>query len=986
MAHKALIEILGNAASYLRAARESAGATVEMEGDLKRLAITARTSVDAQVKASLRKDARLRAEIRTYREVAAAARRGSSEQVTAANLAVAAERRLSRSMSVTAAEASRLARAGRHVGAIGTGAHESSHKLRGLATSAALLSGSLFAGGSIAFGIKDVVEASIKAKDQEQQLVVAVKDAGLSYQGQKRSIDAALASQRALGFQQDDSVKNLALEVRGTKSVVTARQALTLADDISRGRHVALSVAANAVARAYGGQTGALRRLVPFIDKGASATDAIKQAQQAYHGSAAKYATSDAGAQDRLSASLHHQEVLIGNELTPTITRLSSHLSTWLNKSRNQARVSHDVHAAVKTVTAVVKGLSAAIHTAIPVVRTVNKALGGTKHTVELLAGTIAAFKAAKLLNSLTGIGNNAGTASGEVNTLRGRLGQLGKIAPIIIDIYIIEHYIKPAFKLGERVSHAVGNALTGDGSKGWASRAVGIPTPGEGGQPSDREKRIFKAAQMPGGKFEKGTRFADEGGGKVLVFSPKGNKLGELDTSTQAGKVAQIFSYYGLKAGQRATDKKTEAELEMKLLAVGYRLRRNYPIAGHKGAPTKPKVKAHDDTSASSTTPDLDQELKDNKLALASAKTRSAKLAALTDERKLLAAKIGQLKTQMKGATGVTKGLLETDLTKAESADTAAYNKIAQLNHQGAAAARAAAAKAKSAARAAAAAHRQSVETTATELQTAATGTTSAGATRRAFGKLISFYRREAHDADLTRLQQAHYAKLAVDAKVKLAHQLAADQKRAAKAITNKQLAALGIGPGSSVSELLQKVKQAATDKQNGVTSSGTIGTPTVRTLKTETDQIAKALKGTYLDTDASRNVLAKVRNVLSGHLGALNAEMRGKIQQLLTGLKGDLSNGVDGFNLTAADKRRRFLDRRFADSYGGQHGGRQHHELVLPRGLRGFGMNMTPAKLAPLQVHFHYEPKITAIANEPIGHALNRGFFKMRVAMGAH
>lgn len=985
MARKALIEIVGNAASYLRSGRQVAGATATMRSDLNKLSVTAKSTADATIRASIQKDARLRAEIRTYREIASAAEKGSREQVTAANAADAAERRLSRTLSVTAAESRALARSGgSHVRSIGTEAHGSSGKIRGLATSAALLGSSVFAGGSIAFGIKDVVEASIEARDQQEQLAVAVKDAGLSFKAQKSNIDGALASQRQLGFSQVDSVSALALEVRGTKSVTTARQALTLADNIARGRHIALATAANAVARAYGGQTGALRRLVPFIDKNATATEAIAQAQKAYSGAAVGYSRSAAGAQDRLSASLKRTEVIIGDELQPTITHLAGRLASWLNNSRNQARVQRDVASAVHTLTAAAKIMVSVIHGVTPIVRGVNRALGGTHRSIVVLAAVMAAFKVSKIVDGLTATEGSAKAARTEVSLLRGQLGLLAKIGTIVVVVEIIEHrktianWLDKNNFLGART---VDKFVADHGGKGVLDAVYGDKfVSSEIGEASSAEKRQFKRAQMPGGKFQKGTRFADEGGGKVLVFAPSGQKLGELSTSTQAGKVAQIFSYYGLKAGQRATDQKTEAALEAKLLEAGYRLRRNYPIVGQK--PSAPRTGVHSTSTSRSTTPDTDAQLKANALDLAGAKTDATKLTALIDERRLLGVKMAALRKQIAGATGVNRDLLVGDLTKLTTKDTSAFRAIEAIHKRETAATAAAARKAATAARAAATAYRQGIDTEATQLKASADSSSTVSTTRKSFGKLIAFYKREAQDAHLTRLERARYAKLAIDERKAMIRDIAKDRKAEAAALESKQLGALGVGKGSSISQLLDRLKQDAEDKQSGIKPTG-LGTPSVRALKTEADQVAKALKGTYLDTSESRNVITRIRKLLGGSMGALNADMRGKIRTLLQGLKGDLSTGVDGFNLAAADKHRRFLDRRYADQYGKRQGKAGAH-LMLPPGLRGFGTATAAAKVQPLQVHYHYEPHLQVIANEPIGHALDRGFFKMRNAMG--
>src|SRR5438445_6224922 len=112
---RALIEIVGDADSYVRSLRQSVAATDQMSTTLKRLGVTAQSTARAEVDAIVKKQARQRQQIATYKEIAATAVRGSREQVAAANLAAQAESRLSRSLGVTAHEAQRLAVSSGHV-------------------------------------------------------------------------------------------------------------------------------------------------------------------------------------------------------------------------------------------------------------------------------------------------------------------------------------------------------------------------------------------------------------------------------------------------------------------------------------------------------------------------------------------------------------------------------------------------------------------------------------------------------------------------------------------------------------------------------------------------------------------------------------------------------------------------------------------------------------------------------------------------------
>jgi hypothetical protein len=110
-----IVRILGDASGFERTLKASTATATGFERTLKKTAVTAEESARAQVAASVRKDERLRSEIATYRAVAAAAEKGSQEQIVAANLADRAQARLARSMGVTAAESRRLSASTRTV-------------------------------------------------------------------------------------------------------------------------------------------------------------------------------------------------------------------------------------------------------------------------------------------------------------------------------------------------------------------------------------------------------------------------------------------------------------------------------------------------------------------------------------------------------------------------------------------------------------------------------------------------------------------------------------------------------------------------------------------------------------------------------------------------------------------------------------------------------------------------------------------------------
>src|SRR6185369_8431023 len=171
MTHHALIEIIGDPSSLLRAYKRSIEGTDQVKHSLTELQVKAKTSADTQVAAAVRRDQRLREEITAYKEVGAAAKKGSREQIAAANLAAQAEGRLARSIAVTEREQLHLARssglANREFGKSVRGAVAGSGVFRGLGRSLTYASGAFLGGYGLLFGLESAVGA---AEDLDRQI------------------------------------------------------------------------------------------------------------------------------------------------------------------------------------------------------------------------------------------------------------------------------------------------------------------------------------------------------------------------------------------------------------------------------------------------------------------------------------------------------------------------------------------------------------------------------------------------------------------------------------------------------------------------------------------------------------------------------------------------------------------------------------------------------------------------------------------------
>jgi hypothetical protein len=88
-------------------------------------------------------------------------------------------------------------------------------------------------------------------------------------------------------------------------------------------------------------------------------------------------------------------------------------------------------------------------------------------------------------------------------------------------------------------------------------------------------------------------------------------------------------------------------------------------------------------------------------------------------------------------------------------------------------------------------------------------------------------------------------------------------------------------------------RVRQTAQFKALGLTGTGDELAPTRRALQAGLASIEKSIGGTLLDTDKNRNLIGRIRRVLSGQFGALSRDVRLKIKDLEDALSGDKKAG---------------------------------------------------------------------------------------------
>lgn len=173
--------------------------------------------------------------------------------------------------------------------------------------------------GVAAVAIGDMTAAAAADRDEQAKLEQAVRAAGAATGDYVAQLDAAIAAGQAKAFSDTESRDALQSLVTATGDVALATDQLTIAQDLARFANVDLATAADAVAKANAGQDGALRKLVPGLEKGATATDTLAAASKAAAGQADLYAASAEGMQARAGDSLGELSETIGSVFLPIL-------------------------------------------------------------------------------------------------------------------------------------------------------------------------------------------------------------------------------------------------------------------------------------------------------------------------------------------------------------------------------------------------------------------------------------------------------------------------------------------------------------------------------------------------------------------------------------------------------------------------------------------------------------------------------------------
>ena len=324
------------------------------------------------------------------------------------------------------------------------GAIAASGAFKGLGN-ALFFAGNAFAGAfGLVYAIRSVIQAAGKLQAAQEIMRKSTENAGISWQAEGAHIDKTLQSMiNVTAFSREDLDRSFAATIARTKDSASAFDLLSTAADLARARHKSLEVATIAMLRAANGQTAGLLRMGIAVGKVTTEQDKLRQsgvkvtAQQradakaadaaatrlavvakvraVVHGQALAFSKTEQGAQERFNAILEETKATIGEALLPTITRLLDHFSTWLDKLNRSGQLQKDVNKDIHDAGVFFHALEGAIRDAEKVLGPLVQTMGGFHNAVKfILLGTLAykALKAAQAIKGIATAFNLVGTSA----------------------------------------------------------------------------------------------------------------------------------------------------------------------------------------------------------------------------------------------------------------------------------------------------------------------------------------------------------------------------------------------------------------------------------------------------------------------------------------------------------------------------------------------------------------------------------------------
>jgi hypothetical protein len=192
----------------------------------------------------------------------------------------------------------------------------------GIAGMATKLLPAAAAAGAAAAALGAMASAASEDATEQRKLESAIAAATGSNDDYTDSINAAIDAGAAKAYSDSEVRDALQSLVTATGDVAAANELLGPAMDIARLAGVDLAVAADAIAKAEAGQDAQLAKLLPGMEKGATAADTLASATALAAGQADIYADSAAGMGDQAKNAFGEISESIGAALLPVLEAL----------------------------------------------------------------------------------------------------------------------------------------------------------------------------------------------------------------------------------------------------------------------------------------------------------------------------------------------------------------------------------------------------------------------------------------------------------------------------------------------------------------------------------------------------------------------------------------------------------------------------------------------------------------------------------------
>ena len=194
-----------------------------------------------------------------------------------------------------------------------------------------------------ALGVELVQAAKAAAADQAAQAQLArqlTASTNATTSQIKANEDFISSLQMSAAVADDELRPALASLVRGTGDLATAQTALQTVLDVSAATGKSVQEVSDAVSKAYGGNTKAIKQLSPelfgLIKDGASVNEVMQSLNGTFGGASEAAAKSAQGSFKKISIALGEIQETIGNQVLPYMTKLTdslTNITTWVNKN-----------------------------------------------------------------------------------------------------------------------------------------------------------------------------------------------------------------------------------------------------------------------------------------------------------------------------------------------------------------------------------------------------------------------------------------------------------------------------------------------------------------------------------------------------------------------------------------------------------------------------------------------------------------------------